>query len=185
MSQTQSQPHQSEKSLKSEDKREYDLLWGVRRSIRYHDRRRRFFSACHSIVLGSGIALATVGFAIASRVIDGQWLVGFGVFAMLIFLLDLLFGFSQCACNHTILKHRFSDLEKDIIMNTDENNIAAFKARRIEIEKDEPPIRRALDILCHNELAKSEAIDDIYKITRIQRLTAQIYSWPDIPSEKE
>ena len=183
--QTQPHPHQSQENPRSEGSEEWDLLWGVRRSIRYHDRRRRFFEACHSIVVGSGIALATIGFAIASKIIDEHWLAVFSVFTMLIFLLDLLFAFSRCACHHTSLKHRFGELEKDITMNNNKDDIKRFVARRLEIEKDEPPIRRALDLLCHNELAKSraETQDYIYKVTRLQRFTAQIFSWPNIQVE--
>ena len=177
---------QSPTSPINEDDEEWDLLWGVRRSIRYHDRRRRFFEACHSIVLGFGIALAVVGFAVANKTISEQWLAIFSILTMLVFLLDLLFAFSRCAWHHTSLKHKFGELEKKIITNDDKANIATLKACRIEIEKDEPPIRRALDLLCHNELAKSrrETKDDIYKVTLSQRLTAQIFSWPNIQVEK-
>ena len=180
-------PKQQTSSI-NEDDEEWELLWGVERSIRYHDRRRRFFEACHSIVLVFGAILAVVGFAVANEIIREQWLSAvFSILTMLVFLLYLFFAFSRCARHHISLKHKFSELEKKIITNDDKNNIATLKACRIEIEKDEPPIRRALDILCHNELARSrrETKDDIYKVTLSQRLTAQIFSWPNIQVEKE
>ena len=163
-----------------------NLLWGVRRSIRYHDRRRRFFDLCHSLVMISGIMLATISFAsVMNERIDESWLWVFSILSMCAFLLDLLFRFSYCAHYHTTLKHRFSELEKSIITSKQED-MAAFTAQRLEIEKDEPPIRRALDILCHNELAKSreDTNQDIYRVSFLQRITSQLFTWPNISAKR-
>ena len=163
------------------------LLWDVRRSLRYHDRRRRFFEACHSAALVSGVVLVAVGYATSGGLIHAQWLVWFSSFAMLLFLVYLLFAFSRCASHHLSLKQKFGGLEQAIIRSDSENDVAEFAARRLEIEKDEPPIRKALDLLCHNELAKSqvETQHSIYKVTHFQRWTAQIFSWPNIQVELE
>ena len=179
--QTQSHLHQNPKSDE-----EWNLLWGVRRSIRYHDRRRWFFDVCHSLVKGTGIILATIYFYVENGVISGEWLIYFGMLSMFAFRLDILFRFSNCAHHYTELKRRFGDLEKSIITNKQED-MAFFEAQRLEIEKDEPPIRRALDILCHNELAESmEGTKEYtYKVGFWQRRTSQLFVWPNIQKELE
>ena len=179
--QTQSHLHQK---IKSDE--EWKLLWGVRRSIRYHDRRRRFFDVCHSVVIGTGIILATIGFSASYQPINEKLLIGVSMLAMFAFLLDLLFRFSNCAHHHTELKRRFGDLEKSIITNKQED-MAFLEVQRLEIEKDEPPIRRALDILCHNELAKSTegTKEYTYKVGFWQRRTSQLFIWPNIQKELE
>ncbi len=184
-SQTQSPQCSGPQKNNMEDER-WDLLWGVRRSIRYHDRRRRFFDICHRVVVGTGIVLATIGFTVANGALDDKWLTVFSILSMFAFLLDLFLGFSNCAMLHTNLKQRFGELEADIIMNR-QNDIASFTAQRLQIEKDEPPILRALDILCHNELAKSieETKEDIYKVGFLQRMTSQLYAWPNIQVKLE
>ena len=92
-----------------------DLLWGVRRSIRYHDRRRRFFDVCHRIVVGTGVVLAMIGFTVANGALDDKWLHWFSILSMFAFLLDLFLGFSNCAQLHTNLKQKFGELKADII----------------------------------------------------------------------
>ena len=183
----QTQSPQSPNLLKDnvEDER-WDLLWGVRRSIRYHDRRRRFFDVCHRVVVGTGVVLAMIGFTVANEALDEKWLTVFSILSMFAFLLDLFLGFSNCAQLHTNLKQKFGELEADIIKNK-QDDMAPFRAQRLQIEMDEPPILRALDILCHNELARSieETKEDIYKVGFLQRMTSQLYSWPNIQVELE
>ena len=79
-----------------EDER-WDLLWDVRRSIRYHDRRRGFFDVCHRMVVGTGVVLAMIGFTVANGALDEKWLHWFSILSMFAFLLYLFLGFSNCA----------------------------------------------------------------------------------------
>lgn len=179
----QTQSHHHLDPEKSNER--WNLLWGVRRSIRYHDRRRRFFDTCHRIVLRFGIVLATIGFAVANETINEDYLVWFSVLSMFAFLLDLLIGFSNRVWHYTTLKRRFGELEKNIITGDERDDMAPLEAQRLEIEKDEPPILRALDILCHNELAQSmeETNENIYKVNFVQRITAQLFTWPNIQAQ--
>ncbi|MBN8516221.1 MAG: hypothetical protein J0M14_18475, partial [Candidatus Accumulibacter sp.] len=55
------------------------------------------------------------------------------------------------------------------------------------IEKDEPPVYRALDILCHNELlvagahcAPGDQSPLRAKLSLLQRSTSQFYRWPNV-----
>ena len=161
--------------------RKWSLRWGVRKSIRYHERRRRFFDACYRTVVSTFIGHVVIGFSVANGVLDTEWFNWFGILPVFAFLLDLFLGFSKCAQLHTNLKQKFGELEANIIKN-EQNDLAALEAQRLQIKKDEPPILRALDILCHNELVESdkETREDIYKVGFLQRMTSQLYSWPNI-----
>ena len=72
--------------------------------------------------------------------------------------LDLVVGFSRRAKDHEVLYKQFHDLLIDI-QTTPELNLEIlnhWKRRRLNIEADEPPIYRALDISCHNEEAQAQ-----------------------------
>ena len=56
--------------------------------------------------------------------------------------------------------------------------MADLKEGRLDIESDEPPVLRTLDVICHNELAKSMGRDDsIYKVGFFKRRLAQFISF--------
>ena len=48
---------------------------------------------------------------------------------------------------------------------------------RLRIEQDEPPIFRALDSLCYNEVAKAEGSTHFVPVTRAQRFTRHFWRW--------
>ena len=66
----------------------------------------------------------------------------------------------------------------------EDQDIRPYQARRLKIEKDEPRIMRALDLLCHNELAKAQGRNDaVYKVSILQKWTAQFVNWENIEPE--
>jgi hypothetical protein len=58
----------------------------------------------------------------------------------------------------------------------DATALAAFTARRLEIEADEPPILKVLDSVCHNELLRAMGYDksEFYRIGVVQRMLRHI-----------
>lgn len=158
----------------------WNLLWGVERSVKYHDRRRGFFLVCHRLVLGTGIMVAATGVAVAHDVLLPQWLTTASLIAGTAFLLDLIADFSGAATLHTDLKNRFADLEREIVKADQGTDLRPMIDRRLEIQKDEPRIMRALDLLCHNELARAKGIADTYGIPWYKQMTANFFAWQDI-----
>lgn len=137
----------------------YSLLFGVRRSIRYHMRRVRFFDQWNmltnalALLFGSATILALMGGK------DSRWAVLAAAIVSLFSVLNLLLGSTRRAREHNDLARRFLALEKEMIQvrqPLSEADLSSYQARRLDIEADEPPILRVLDILCHNEQALAE-----------------------------
>lgn len=152
------------------------LLFGIRRSVRYHRARERFFDGLGMLVSGLGVlggstAIATLlaqlkspmASLVASAVVTASSALG------------LVVGTSARARRHSDLARSFVDLERAIVLAREigGDELASFEARRLEIEAGEPPILRTLDLLCHNELARSMGREDaVVEIPRKKKLLA-------------
>ena len=58
-----------------------------------------------------------------------------------------------------------------------EERIKCWKNDRLEIERDEPPIMRIVDTLCHNETLLSNGRTDLYHVPILKRITAHFSNW--------
>jgi hypothetical protein len=162
------------------------LLFGVRKSIRYHTRRRQFFDRLGYIT--NFLIIITGGGTLygVSNESHNHLAVIFGALVAIFSAIDLIIGCSNAARDHHDLARDFGELEKQMNSageNPTEDQFIAFTNRRIEIEKEEPPKLCILDVLCHNELIESGGYDEKYKrpIGRLQRLFAQIIDVGKIP----
>lgn len=157
----------------------YDnLLFGVRRSIRYHNRRRHFFDRIHkfSTFLSALSGTATLASVLAKA--GPAWTLSFALAVAVFSVIDLVVGTAQAARLHNDLSNRFFGLEKSIISIKDPNNqdIAILQTQRLDIEADEPPPLKVLDSMCHNELLRAMGYDksEFVKIKWYQRLFSQL-----------
>ncbi|WP_146176105.1 hypothetical protein [Chromobacterium haemolyticum] len=163
----------------------YQLLFNVRRSIRYHDRRRMFYEQLHHVTSLMTILMAgSVLFDLGKTGNAANWLVSLSVIAALLAATDMVIGYSRRASLHTGLRSRFADLE--IAMLSGQTTEAVWQDHqktRLFIEKDEPAIYKVLDLLCHNELLIAEGFkldknpEQFAKITRWQKWTSQLCHW--------
>jgi hypothetical protein len=132
----------------------HDLLVGVRRSVRSHHRRRRFFDNLYrsktalTLLAGS----ATMGTILASMPQALQSIAA--ALVIVIPTLKLVLGATTKARLHADLARRFLDLERAMTLAKDptDDDLRLWTAQRLLIEAEEPPILRVLDILCHNAL---------------------------------
>ncbi len=137
------------------DKEWHDLLFGVRRSIRYHARRRMFFDRFRQITSALGVIF---GSATVFTLLSDAGALYPALAAALVtvfFTFDLVVGTGPAARLHDDLCRRFIELERQMEMAEkprDTHSVAKFRACRLEIEADEPPVYRVLDMMCHNEL---------------------------------
>jgi hypothetical protein len=70
--------------------------------------------------------------------------------------LDSIFRFNRKARNHEALTRRFTDLSSKIAgWEPIPANLKKARSERLRIEKDEPPVRRLIDLQSQNEEARS------------------------------
>ena len=160
----------------------YSTLFGVRKSIRYHQRRRAFFEAAHTVAVT--IQVIAGSSAVASVMGDIDHLaIGFAAFAAVLAAVDLSFGLSRRATVHAGLAQQFAQLEREMVPhepdeNVDDATATRFRQRRLEIEESEPPKLRAIDILCHNELVTSTyRHEKIYPVDRWRRWIGHVWDF--------
>lgn len=152
----------------------YGTLFGVRKSVRYHQRRRVFFESAHTIatalqvIAGSSAVAAVVGESSHLGAI-------LAAVAAVLAALDLTIGISRRATVHASLGQQFTQLEREMVPHEHNKSVEAttvtgFRQRRLEIEELEPSKLRVIDLLCHNELVTSTyRHEKIYPIGRVRR----------------
>lgn len=159
----------------------HDLLFGVRRSIRYHQRRLLFFDR-----LNKGIRFISLlsGVSVISTVLAKMgepWILGSAAIVAILSTFDLVINTEGQIRRHMELASRFINLEKRMIVSKTPtpNLLAVIKTERLDIESGEPPILRVLDCICHNELLRAMGYpkdsEHYAKITWYQRLFAQLF----------
>jgi hypothetical protein len=169
--------------LSPDEQREFDdLVFGIKRSIRYHNRRRLFFDRLDKFI--KILSLVTGSGAFATAVASHQGLtVMFAALVAILSAINLVVGPAQAAQLHEELASRFAELELQIKRagQPDTGQLNAFIADRLAIESDEPPALRVLDTICHNELCRALGYQtcDFYKVGPVQRFFANIIDlWP-------
>ncbi len=170
------------------DRQQYALLFDIRRSVRYHDRRRAFFERMHRVTGALTIVLAGgVLFELAGTGSPALWLQCFAVAAAVLSAFDIVVGYAARANDHAALRVRFVSLEMKMLAgDLEEATWCGYRQERLAIERDEPPIYRALDLLCHNEMLRAEGFDPVVdpahfsRLSAWQRLTSQFLHWPNI-----
>jgi len=159
----------------------YKLLFDVRRSVRYHDRRRAFFETMHRITAVLTILMAgSVLFDLGKPGITQGWLIALSVLAALLAALDMVLGYASKADLHRSLKKQFGELEIAIVTDDETEDTLKFNQnKRLEIEQNEPPIYRALDRICHNEIVTATGIDkkELCKVGWFEQLTRHFFYW--------
>lgn len=151
---------------KSQAGRKYhDLIFGVRRSIRYHTSRRQFFEAVDALTVG--ISLVIISSIVYLALTDWFGQEGVACLAALVtilWVLNLAFGIRKKTLLHNDLAKRFVDLEKKMIAvdEPSDEEIRQWTNERLDIEKDEPTKRIILDCIMHNEMVKAYGYPEQY-----------------------
>jgi hypothetical protein len=144
------------------EERRHGLLFGIRRSIRYHSRRRRFFDKVNkfSTFLTALGGTATIASVLAEM--GRLWTLTFATSVAVFSAVDLVVGTAQAARLHDDLSRDFINLEKEFISIKDftEDDYRRLSAIRLEIEAKEPPVYKVLDAMCHNELCRALGYHD-------------------------
>lgn len=140
----------------------WSLLFGVRRSVRYHVRREQFFDRAHHV--GMFITAFSGSATIATLLAGHSALVTAAAAATAIAgALDMVFGLARKARRHNNLAREFIALERDLVRAGEElppPRLRELETARLDIEAREPPVLRVLDTMCHDELVTALGIED-------------------------
>ena len=148
------------------EKRQRDLLWDVRRSVRYHNRRRAWFERWHhgTLILAI-VALSGLYETVAT-------------FGIIFLATNVVCRFADRASDHKIFAARFRVLEHKLIPQRPDEDLDRLDLERLEIETEEPPVKRLLDVLCHYELWKAYREDyEHVPVTWWRRWTVNWFSY--------
>jgi hypothetical protein len=167
-----------------------ELLFGIQRSIRYHDRRIAYFDRWHKVTNVFTILLSGVVLLELTGAESPLWVKIWAAITAVIVAFDLVVGFGHRANEHRDLKRRFCALERRLIQSNSMEDVHSIQVDRSEIEAEEPPIFRALDAMCHNELLTARGYSrtdheerlHFRKVSRFMRWTKNWLRWPDLPS---
>lgn len=93
--------------------------------------------------------------------------------------LDAVFRFNRKARIHESLGRRFTDLSAKLATwQPVAQNLSKAKVERLKIERDEPPVRRLIDLQAYNEecraMGKSEA--DLIPLSGWQRAVGYVFT---------
>lgn len=143
--------------------REYrKLLFGVRRSAWYHERRMGFFEAVHRLVLLAALLLGSVSIAAFTTEFASSWpewiKLAPAALVSVFTGVDLVFAVVYKARLHDGLRVQFIMLERQMKLNQskyEEKDVNVWSAERLSIEGQEPKVLRVLDVMCHNDMLRS------------------------------
>ena len=138
------------------DDKTYELLFAVRRSVRYHDRRRRFYEIWNSFTVAGAVIGGSSAFA--ALMADSTTVSAFfSALVALVAALGLAVGTARRADRHGDLARQFIALERDFAhgRSLEDDKYETLVRRRLAIEASEPPVLRLLDAMCHFEVLRS------------------------------
>ena len=153
------------------------LLFEIRLSVRYHVKRQRFYESWERwsnfglLVLGS----ATVGTAFHK--IQGLEVV-VGLLVTLLSALKITGKFAVKTALHSQFVKDFTELEKQLVANRDEETVQRVHKSRLTLEATEPAVMINLSIICYNEEVWAQGYNkkNLKPLNKVQRFLA---SWKD------
>ncbi len=157
---------------------EFDhLLFDIRRSIRYHTYRRKFFDNVNNFVTASSLILGSATVGVALSTLYAHYTVWTGAATAILSAINLVARTTEKARLHNDLVKKFSEIEKKIVLKpvVTAEDVRQWRAEVITIEMEEPPVKIILDTICHNELVYILDYDEssVVKIGPIQKAFSQ------------
>ena len=162
-----------------------DFSFQVERSIRYHARRQAFYESFDTIVNALNLILGSG--AVISLISDQfeDWFAGvLAALVAIVSFINLAMRSAEKGSLHSQLKQRHNDLLKRVrkldpaALNFD-RAYSRCEDQLLDIERDEPPINRLVDLMSHNELALSQGAgnDYIYYVPPFKAFTANLWRY--------
>lgn len=169
-----SPPPLKAETVKVEEKR-HQIWCDVQRSIRYHRAREAFFQwyanaiSFLTLLAGSGVVVTLLAENDLKSIS-----VALGVSVAAMQAIELVFQVTTKARLHSSLAGEFAAIARVLAKNPELNasEMNEISADILVIEAREPPIKRYLDLICHNQVAKAIGSSDVEKLTFLQRTCA-------------
>lgn len=120
-----------------------DLLFRVQRAARYHRRRMRLFDRVGKWASGLSVVFSSAAMASLLPAESYDTLAALAALVVVIVqTFDLTIGSSKAAREHSELARRYVALEAQMVQLEAHSPkaLAAFEAKRLMIEADEPPV---------------------------------------------
>lgn len=159
--------------------RRHNLLFDIRRSVRYHKRRRAFFDRLDQ---GSNVLSLIFGSAAIYGVLEREYQALALLAAGLVTVassINLVIASGQKARDHSDFARQYIELEKKLSCagECDERFLKSIQAERLSIEAEEPPVLKVLDVLCHNDQMRAMGYPrtQLAKVGVCQALFAQFF----------
>ncbi len=164
-----------------------DLLFDIRLSIRYHERRQAFLQSVLNLTLWLTLVSGSVSTYLllteVSQSTDPKLHLLLTGVASVFAATCLAYGIRDKAERHGDLKRRFIELEAEIRSRPENDKTAqSGEQKRLLIEADEPRVMRVLALRCHNQESLAMGYDraDLYKIGPIRSALSQLIDvFPD------
>ena len=161
-----------------------NLLFGIRRSIRYHSKRLAFFDRLDKTANFSILVISFGVFAVAPDYPKAAMGLGFAI--AVLSSAQISFGLASKAADHARLRSAYGRLEQILTGSKSKRTIERAQKRRIELEGSEPEVKRYLDVICHNELALAEGHGEreFWKLAWWQRALAHFVNAGSVRFER-
>lgn len=170
--------------------RVHNLKFYFERSMRYHEKRVAHYTFADKAF--TAISLLAASAAVVQLTADNPGGILLSVVVALASVASLLVQPAVMAALHARLRQQFNDLAEQVSVAKplSEAQLAAIERQRMQIERDEPPVYRALDLICHNEVCKAWGRCDpanLYRLPWYMEMFPQLRRWNtnSVPSEAE
>ncbi|MGR3464257.1 hypothetical protein [Limimaricola sp.] len=158
-------------SIETMTEAEFGLFSDIWRSVRYHRAREAFFQQWSSGIAFTSLLAATS--AVTSLLANAPmaWSIAAGLAVAFAQAIELIGRPGEKARLHSGLAAEFSALERIATVSEElsPKEIREMRGDILNIESREPPIKRFLDLRCHNEVARAIGSDDIEPLSCWQR----------------
>lgn len=153
----------------------YDIACGVGRSRRYHSAMRDFYRRIADFITAITAISGTSAFVAIFLVNRAAWPAQVLTFVIAAAsTLNLVYGFGKKADLHDKLTREFTKLAGEIeLWPPDAQHLAKARSRRVNIEVDEPHVRRLIDLRAQNDEWRARGIP----YERFAPLTDRQKSW--------
>ncbi|MDB5616726.1 hypothetical protein [Tardiphaga sp.] len=153
--------------------------FAVERARRYHSKMLAYYEWCYYLIRAATALTGTASFfVVLAKDLDiAKYLTGVVAASA---ALDSIFRFNRKARIHDALCRRFTDLSGKIAgWEATPANLKKARTARLQIEKDERPVRRLIDLQAHNEelRARGRPENQLLPLSWLQRKFGYIWTF--------
>lgn len=161
----------------------YSLDFDLDRSVRYHRRRQGYLRATAEAYKLAAVLAASAAAANAFLPVStASWAsaVSAALVPVILYLLLRSKRLRALASLHDHLGSQFVSARRAAVADATPDLLRKLTDLRLQIEMEEPPIYRALDMLCHNAVCRARGLGETetYRVGPMHRLLANLFRFP-------